>query len=395
MTAAGIIAEYNPMHNGHLYLINQLKGLGADYIAVVMSGNFVQRGEAATLSKWARTKQALASGADLVLELPLPWALAGAEHFALGGVSILDSLGVNLLGFGSECGNLKLLQQAGNALSSPLLHEEIRKFLQKGITFAAARQQAVENLFGKDMAALLSEPNNVLGIEYLKAIDSLKSSLLPCTVQRTGSSHGDGFPAEGGASSSAVRNMFMQGKDVSAYVPASANNILLEEKKAGHAPANLQYLERGILAKLRTMSRKDFSHLPDLSEGLENRVYAAAQKACSITELYKMVKTKRYPLARIRRIVLSAFLGIDTAYCQGTPPYLRILGIGNGGEKILQAAKTKSQLPIIAKYSDTEKLDTQGKRTFELENRAADLYSLCMPKVEPCGTDRSHKVIVF
>lgn len=395
MTVAGIVAEFNPLHNGHLFLMHRLKQEGADYLVIVMSGNFVQRGEAALLSKWARTRQALACGADLVLELPLPWAMSGAEHFALGGISILDAVGANFLGFGSECGNPDLLQQAGRALASPALHDAIREALQSGVTFAAARQLAVERLFGQKMASLLREPNNILGIEYLKAIEKLKSNLIPRTVLRTGPSHDDNYPAKDHASSAAVRSMVRHGKTVSSYLPKEAESVLREELKSGRAPADLSYLGRGIIAKLRMMDRTGFSRLPDLSEGLENRIYASVRKAGSLTELYQMVKTKRYPLARIRRLVLSAFLGIDQAAWAGTPPYIRILGIGNGGPKILEAAKKRARLPILARYSDAAKLDTRGKKILELENRAADLYALCMPTAQPCGTDRTSKVIVF
>lgn len=395
MTIAGIIAEYNPLHYGHSLLIKQLKENCADFVAVVMSGNFVQRGDAAILSKWARTKQALLCGADLVLELPLPWAVAGAERFAFGGVSILSELGADIIGFGSECGNIDLLKQAEKALISPQLKDALRSSLDSGKTFAAARQQAVCSLFGAETASLLSEPNNILGIEYLKAIECLNSSLKPYTIKRVGSAHNDSESINSTVSSAKIRSLVSAGKNFSDYMPKPAYHILKSEIESGNAPANILYLERGILAKLRTMERLDFSKLPDISEGLENRVYEAVQKAKSLNELYQLIKSKRYTLARIRRMILSAYLGLNSDYCEGTPPYIRILGIGKGGAEILRTAKQTSKVPIISRHADTGFLSVYAKKILELENRTTDLYSLCMPHPACCGLDNTNKIIVL
>lgn len=395
MTIAGVIAEYNPFHNGHAFLIKELKSNGADHIAVVMSGNFVQRGDAAILSKWARTKQALICGADLVLELPLPWAVAGAERFALGGVSILTALGAEIIGFGSECGNIALLKKAQKALTSPLLHDAMRQSLNSGSTFATARQQAVGNLFGDETASLLREPNNILGIEYLKAVEYLNSKIKPFTIKRAGAAH-HGIETIGeNASSSKIRSMILSGENFSLYMPDSAYHIVTSEIESGRAPASLSYLERGILAKLRQMNPKELSQLPDISEGLENRVASVIPKACNLDELFQLIKSKRYTHARIRRIILSAFLGMDISYCAGTPPYLRILGIGKGGAEILQAASKRSPVPIISRHADKNMLNGQAKKIIELEGKATDLYALCMPRVASCGLDDSNKVIVL
>ena len=394
MVTAGIIAEYNPLHRGHAFLIEELKRRGADGIAVVLSGNFVQRGDAAVLSKWARTKQALACGADLVLELPLPWAVSGAEHFALGGIAVLAALGADSVGFGSECGDLKQLQKAREALASPLLHSAMEEALQSGRTFAAARQKAVGSLFGEQTAALLREPNNVLGIEYLKAIETLKANLSPFTVRRIATEHGSGLARGENASSAAIRKLLERGKDVSPFLSPDAYRILKDEMACGRAPADLNRLERGILASLRKMSRKDFSLLPDISEGLENRIYASARTAGSLSELYFSAKSKRYTLARIRRIVLSAFLGMDASYGAGTPPYLRVLGIGPRGPEILKKAKKKALLPIVGRHADVVPLGTGARRIFALESRATDLYALCMPKPASCGLEQTSKIVV-
>ena len=395
MTITGIIAEYNPLHHGHAYLIEELRRRGASHIAVVMSGNFVQRGEAAILSKWARAEQALLCGADLVVELPGPWAVAGAERFALGGVSLLNALGTDRIGFGSECGSVESLERAADALSSPLLYDEMRRELNGGATFAAARQSAFSRLFGTDMAALLSAPNNILGIEYLKAVKRLNAGLIPETVPRRGSFHDADGMAGGNASSSWIRKKMLAGDDFAEYVSEQTYGVMKHEMEEGHAPADLSRLERSILAKLRSTGRNSLSSLPDLSEGLENRIFTASRNARSLQELYSLIKTKRYPLARIRRIVLSHFLGLNASLCQGLPPYIRVLGIGKKGADILQSAKQTSILPILSRHADAAALDSRSRRLLEWEDTSSDLFALCMPRPVPCGFDSTHGIVVL
>ena len=395
MTITGIIAEYNPLHCGHAYLMEQLRRNGASHIVVVMSGNFVQRGGAAVFSKWARAEQALLCGADLVVELPGPWAIAGAERFALGGVSILKALGTDRIGFGSECGSVGLLRQTADALSSPLLYEEMRKGLAGGASFASARQSACGRLFGAETASLLSTPNNILGIEYLKAIKRLDAGMTPETVTRIGSAHDSSSPSGRTASSSWLRRNLLHGDPIDGYVPVQAYAVMKSEVENERAPADLFRLEPAILAVMRSLDKGRLSSFPDLSEGLENRIYAASRKACSLSELYGLIKTKRYPLARIRRIVLSCFLGLDSNLCQGLPPYLRVLGIGRGGAEILQSAKQIAALPVLTRRADAGTLDSRSLRLFNWEEKASDLFALCMPRPVPCGFDSTHGVVVI
>lgn len=394
MLTAGVIAEFNPYHNGHSFLLKRLRESGATHIAVAMSGNFVQRGDAAVLSKWARTRQALLCGADLVAEIPLPWAAAGAEKFAFGGVSLLNALGADVIGFASECGSLEKLQNASEALGSPELRVVLKSALEEGKTFAAARQYAVEKLFGSGTAGILSHPNNILGIEYLKALQKVGSAMVPYTVRRAGAAHDSEIVGHSFASSSQIRSLLRKGEDCSTLIPEPAGEILRAELLDGKAPAGLERMERAVLAKLRVMQRAEYSDLPDLSEGLENRVFAAARKASSLTELYSLIKTKRYPLARIRRVILAAFLGIKSTYSGGVPPYLRILGMGPKGPDILRGAKRQAALPILTRSSDFPLLQGKAAKIMELENRATDLYALCMPKPSPCGLDRTTGFIV-
>lgn len=393
MLIAGIICEYNPFHFGHAALMERTRLAGATHVAAVMSGNFVQRGEPALLSKWARARQALENGADLVIELPLPWALSGAESFAFGGAALLDALGADRLSFGSECGDAEKLKQAARALQSLALREALRPELESGAPFAAARQKAVETLFGKETALLLEGANNTLAIEYLKALNRLGSGMEAFTIRRVGAAHDAEAAADGIASASRVRQIVREGGDFSALLPPSCVRILREEIAAGRAPASLSRMERAVLATLRGMKKEDYAALPDLSEGLENRLYSAVQQAGTLEEVYRLTKSKRYAHARIRRIVLSAFLGVTAGMNAGTPPYLRVIGLNRRGEEILRKAKSVKKLPIIGRSSDIFSLDKRAKNVFELENRATDLYALCMPEAAPCGLDKTTGIL--
>ncbi|QEY34263.1 nucleotidyltransferase [Caproiciproducens galactitolivorans] len=392
MLTAGIVSEFNPFHRGHAALISRTREEGATHIVAVMSGNFVQRGEPAILSKWARTRQALLNGVDLVLELPLPWALSGAETFAFGGVFLLDALGVDILSFGSECGRIDELQSAAKALNSSSFRDAIKNEIKNGATFAKARQNAMSQIDG-EASRLLREPNNILAIEYLKAVDRLHSKVIPFTIQRIGAAHDAQDAVNDIASASKIRKCMHTGESFAAWMPENAAEIALREIKAGSAPVSIGTVERAILAKLRGMSREEFASLPDISEGLENRIYDASRQACSLDELYSLIKSKRYTHARIRRIVLSAFLELDSSLNKRVPPYLRVLGFNKRGTEILHSRKSSVKLPIVTNTSDILSLDNDGKSVLELESRATDLYSLCSSQAAPCGRDRTTGIL--
>ncbi|WP_195984153.1 nucleotidyltransferase family protein [Clostridium sp. D33t1_170424_F3] len=392
MLIAGIICEYNPFHLGHMALIEETRWQGATHIAAVMSGNFVQRGEPAILSKNARTRQALLCGADLVVELPLPWAMAGAEKFALGGVSLLDALGCEQISFGSECGDAHRIFQLAGLLHSPAFPPVLREELATGATFARARERAVARIVGPETAALLSGANNTLGIEYAKAIRTLHSSMQLFTMKRVGAAH-DSHENVSISSASRIRAMIHDGVNFSSHMPHDAAKILLAEIQDGRAPAFLPRMERAILAKLRSMPQEDFAALPDVSEGLENRIYQSVHRAGSLDELYDLIKTKRYPLARIRRIVLSAFLGLTAAHAEGLPPYIRVLGMNRRGAEILHVSKMTTKRPIVANTSDILSLDNLAKNMIELECKSTDIYALFLPDPPPCGWDRTAGII--
>jgi predicted nucleotidyltransferase len=232
-----------------------------------------------------------------------------------------------------------------------------------------------------------------LGIEYLKALIRLKSKMNPFTIKRVGAVH-DAQQAECGiASASHIRNLIQNGGDYAALMPKPAVEILKNEIASGNAPACSARIERAILAKLRAMSREEFDVLPDISEGLENRVYAAARKATTLEEVYDLIKSKRYTHARIRRIILSAFLGLDSSMGDGIPPYLRVIGFNARGIEILHSTKLTTKLPIITNSSDILSLDKKAKNMVELEGRSTDLFALCMPNAAPCGLDMTTGII--
>ncbi len=386
LNPCGIIAEYNPFHNGHAHLVAQARAAGCTHIAAVMSGNFTQRGDFSLLPKHLRAAAALQCGVDLVLELPLCYASARAQTFALGGVQALQALGVSTLCFGSESADLAALSAAAEVLQSPALQTELQNQLQNGVTFAAARQAAAEHLL-KD-PAVFQNPNDTLAVEYIAAAKATGAPFHFLPIRRAGVGH-DTTAAQGGfLSASAIRQAVLQGnlKAVEPYMPAPSFQILGQAVSAGLI-ANPLLLERAILCRLRTLNEDDLAALPDVSEGLHHRLYSAIRSADSLEALYAAVKTKRYTLARIRRLVLAAFLGL---YAQDTPkniPYLRVLACNSKGQALLAAARKTCSLPIALRATELKE-----QPLFALECRADDLYALSLQSPAPCGTDFTQPV---
>ena len=313
--------------------------LGADTAIVgVMSGDFVQRGDFAIVRKQARARAAVESGVDLVLELPLPWAVSSAEGFADGGVQVLQATGlVTHLAFGSECGDAELLCRLAETLLDQRLDDLVRQELGRGVSFAAARQKAVEQLTSPETAALLEQANNVLGGEYCKALLKRGSGIAPLTVRRSGSGHDAALQEGEHPSGSAVRQLLRSGKRQEALdrmAPAMARAYLAEEA-AGRAPVLAETCERAILARLRSMSEADFAKLAEGREGLYNRLYDASRTVVSVAEVLEQAKTKRYAYARLRRMVLWAWLGLTPEEMPPQVPYLRVLAANERGRKLL------------------------------------------------------------
>ena len=396
MNIAGITAEYNPFHTGHAYQISALKAqLGPDTsVVAVMSGSWVQQGRPAVTDKWTRARMALNGGADLILELPTVWAAASAESFARGAVELLCRCGViDTLCFGSETGELAPLLAAAECLDSPDYPEQLRKALEGGASFAAARQAAVEALIGPAGAALAS-PNNNLGVEYLRALRSLHSNIKPVTIRREGAAHNSlDRTGEGFRSATQLRQHLARGEweAVQPYVPAGNLDILQS------APlADPRLGERAVLACLRKMTAEDWARLPDAGagEGLPQRLERAGRQCQSLDDFFTQAKTRRYAMARLRRMALWAFLGLTAADVPAEPPYLRVLGFNARGREVLKRMKTTAQLPILTKPAHARELDGPGRRLFELEAQCTDLYGLFLPQLPPPGQEWTRGPII-
>lgn len=384
MQTAGMIIEYNPLHYGHLYLIRRIREqLGTETAVIgVMSGNFVQRGDFALVRKHARAKAAVASGVDLVLELPLPWAVASAERFADGGVQALEATGVvTHMTFGSECGDASALERVAGCLLSSEYEEALRGRLGEGASYAACRQAAVEQLLGSADAAILESPNNILGVEYCKALLRRKSDIRPLTVSRAGAGYHDVSAEQELPSATSIRALLTQGEREAALerMPEAMRTAYEAEERCGRAPVFRERCERAMLARLRSMSEADFAALDEGNEGLYRRLYEASRKATSVEELLDLAKTKRYAYTRLQRMVLWAYLGLCPSEFPAEEPYLRVLAANSRGREVLARMRKTASLPVLTKSADVRQLSAEAQRLFELEVRATDLYTLAYP----------------
>ena len=383
MRIAAVIAEYNPFHNGHAFHLRETRKAGSDAVVAIMSGNFVQRGEPAAFSKWARAEAAVRCGVDLVVELPVFWAVGRAQRFAQGAVSIANHLGcIDVLSFGSECGDAARILRAAQIVRTTAVPREL---LDGGMTFAAAREEAVRAA-DASAAELLRMPNDTLAVEYALAAERCGAAFSFFAVPRA-CAH-DGAPVGEIAGASYIRRS-LSDENTFAYCPPAAADVLRREIAAGRAPADLRFAERALLCRLRLASAQEIAALPDVSEGLENRILAAAKQADSIDSLCDAVKTKRYTHARIRRILLSFLLGIRECDVPQDVPYLRVLAIGERGEDVLNAVKKSADLPMLTRRTGVSALGADAARTFALECAAAEVYASLQPRVGAGGSEQT------
>ncbi len=374
MQAAGIICEYNPFHTGHKYQIEETKkNIGSDgAIVCLMSGGFVQRGQCAMFDKYVRAEAAVRNGADLVLELPVTSAISSAEGFASGAVDIMQKLGfVDVLSFGCESGNTEPLKAAAEALRSEQFGEKLRNQLDSGISFAAARQAAVAELDEK-AADALSRPNDILAVEYIKALNG--TDIAPLAVARRGAEH-DGVAVGSFNSASEIRRLIAAGDEGwKRYVPEAAVELIKNEIGLGKV-YSMENAERAVLYRLRTMTNEDFDALPFGSEGLNIRLMHAARSSTTTAEVLEKTKTKRYAHSRIRRMMLCAYLGITVSDITLKSPYVRVLAFNDTGRKLIR----QSQIPLLQLGKQANKMGENAKKYFTLECRCSDLLSLCLP----------------
>ena len=393
---AGIIAEYDPFHNGHAWQLQQAKALGAQRVAVAMSCGLTQRGALPLLPESVRVQAALTCGADLVFALPAPYACSGAECFARAGVQLLAAAGCDALVFGAETPDAALLMEAARVLSGAEYRTALKARLAAGArSFAAARQAAVEAVCpGTGLAALLDKPNNNLAVEYCKAILELGAALVPVPLPRQGAGHGQALTETGGqfASASALRTLWQNGgADAAApYVPAEVLPLYREAYAAGQY-TDLAAAQRCQLALLRSRcaGTAPFAQVRSISEGLEHRLEAAVRSSTTHAELLDSLTTVRYPRARMRRLAMDAALGYSADAFPALPPYLHLLGAQKDALPLLKAAA----LPVSHSLARLAEQNTPCRAVVDAQLRACDFGALCRKKPEPMGGALRQKII--
>ena len=393
---AGIIAEYDPFHNGHAWQLQQAKALGAQRVAVAMSCGLTQRGALPLLPESVRVQAALTCGADLVFALPAPYACSGAECFARAGVQLLAAAGCDALVFGAETPDAALLMEAARMLSGAEYRTALKARLAAGArSFAAARQAAVEAVCpGTGLAALLDKPNNNLAVEYCKAILELGASLVPIPLPRQGAGHGQALTETGGqfASASALRTLWQNGgADAAApYVPAEVLPLYREAFAAGQY-TDLAAAQRCQLALLRSRcaGTAPFAQVRGISEGLEHRLEAAVRSSTTHAELLDSLTTVRYPRARMRRLAMDAALGYSADAFPALPPYLHLLGAQKDALPLLKAAA----LPVSHSLARLAEQNVPCRAVVDAQLRACDFGALCRKKPEPMGNALRQKII--
>ena len=382
MKICGIIAEYNPFHSGHAHHIQETKRiLGEDTaIVCVMSGNYVQRGDAAILEKYQRARAAARCGADLVLEMPLSAALSSAAGFAFGGIELLHKLGcVNYLSFGSECGDLQALSETADLLKSETLTVPLKDALRSGLSYAASQQKALETV-SPYHAELLQSANNTLGIEYLSSLRTLNSKIVPVTIKRIGAPHDSDALTQGcHPSASSLRKMILTGSAAQClpYLPEASAEELYTALNSGSAPATLDRISPALLSHLRRFSEEELMMYTSGDAGLARRLRDAIRTQTSFEGICLAAQTRCYPLSRIRRTLLRIFLSLDDS-CSPEAHYVRVLAIGPHGRQILRAAEA-SALPLIIKPTSEKRFPEELQSILRRDELADDMYALMQP----------------
>lgn len=382
MKAVGLVTEYNPFHNGHLYHLNKAMEItGADISVAVMSGDFVQRGEPAVLDKYTRTSMALNSGVNLVVELPVNYAVSSAESFAAGALKVLDYVKADSIAFGSESGDIERLSKLAHILcdNEDTLYKEISKYTANGISYAAARQKVVKKLTDKDTAALLTSSNNILAVEYLKAIIKNNYAIKPYTVQRQGDSYNDTDIRSEYASATALREN-LKADNISEYIPVKAGLILSSNTNYIYPDDITEALFTRLLDILFASSYdknvfiENVMKYPDVNKEIAGRLYKSAMDMITRTvpqvaeskdngvfsfgSLCEHIKTKEVPLSRIKRALVRITLGLDKKHMEkyANEPYIRVLGFDKKGQEYLSYIRKTVEVPLITKTADYKEI---------------------------------------
>ena len=403
----GIIAEYNPFHNGHLYHINESKkAVNADYVVAIISGNFVQRGDTSLIDKWSKAEMAIQNGADLVIELPLLYSISSAENFAEGGIKMLNSFKiVDYISFGSELCDVNTL----NEFADVLFHEPkefvsvLNHELSKGFSYPKARENALLMYLNdiRKYANILSSPNNILAIEYLKALKKYRSSIIPVSINRNKVDYNSTEIVDGFASATAIRKIALTNDvwSLRQAMPKSSFDIMYECLRSGKTVSSLAKFEKQIIYNLRRMSISEIANLPDVSEGLEYSIKNAANSCNTIDELIGIIKSKRYTITRLKRILVYCLLGItkkDMQDSRKVTPYVRVLGFNEKGKELLSGiSHANPRLDIVTsvkKYMENSN-NKILKSMLAKDIFATDIYTLGYDYDSTSNLDYTHPIV--
>lgn len=409
----GIIAEYNPFHNGHMYHLQKAKEQsGAQYCICVMSGNFVQRGNTSIVNKWKKAEMALLNGVDLVIELPTIYSVASAEGFSLGAIKLLNNLKiVDAISFGTETSDFAALNNISSIVNEePMKYKSIlNSELKKGLSFPKARENALMLYLNdnKRYDNILNTPNNILAIEYLKALKKIKSTIQPIPVKREKVYYNDNVIVDEFASATAIRKLLKNEEfsEIRKVVPKSTYQILKKETELGNVVLDLSRYEKEIIYNLRRMTVSEIAELPDVNEGLEHSLKNAANYSNDITNLINIVKTKRYTVTRIQRILICALLGItkrDVGMAKKTEPYIRVLGFNKKGKELISRINKQNPkatvITSVKKFQDKNNNNKNSKiykRLLDIDIFSTNVYTMACKSESLANLDYTKNMVIL
>ena len=409
----GIIAEYNPFHNGHMYHLQKAKEQsGAQYCICVMSGNFVQRGNTSIVNKWKKAEMALLNGVDLVIELPTIYSVASAEGFSLGAIKLLNNLKiVDAISFGTETSDFAALNNISSIVNEePMKYKSIlNSELKKGLSFPKARENALMLYLNdnKRYDNILNTPNNILAIEYLKALKKIKSTIQPIPVKREKVYYNDNVIVDEFASATAIRKLLKNEdfSEIRKVVPKSTYQILKKETELGNVVLDLSRYEKEIIYNLRRMTVSEIAELPDVNEGLEHSLKNAANYSNDITNLINIVKTKRYTVTRIQRILICASLGItkrDVGMARKAEPYIRVLGFNEKGKELISRINKQNPkatvITSVKKFQDKNNNNKNSKiykRLLDIDIFSTNVYTMACKSESLANLDYTKNMVIL
>ena len=392
MKAVGIVSEYNPFHLGHLYHIKKIRESGSEeeVLICVLSGDFVQRGEPSVISKFARAETAVRCGADLVVELPTVWSMQSAEGYAGAAVAMLAAMGAERIGFGTETEDISSLEEIAAILSDNDFEEALSEAVKQKICLSyPAVREGVLRRFAGEKADLLKTPNNILAVEYMKAVIRNSYDISFTGITRQGAEH-DGCSSGKIRSASELRGMLLNGDDISGHVPEASYSVIREEIEKGRGPVSLASIEQALVSRLRGLKADDLIRMKNCDEELASRINDAVYGNYALEDIFTAAKTRKYALTRIRRVCLCAALGITAQMQSGEPPYIRILAAGKKGQAYLrELKKNRPELALAAKPADILRMGPSCRQAIMTDSAIHDIYVLGYSNAEEkvCGAD--------